>query len=58
MFSRERAKGPRGFTVVLNKDVIPYFEHVGIILVYEMCSIPSTDTVIMDFADRVVELRM
>jgi hypothetical protein len=38
------------FAVVLDKDNVPDFENKGIVLVDEMCGIPASDAVVMDFA--------
>jgi hypothetical protein len=45
-------EGPEGsvcFAIVLNEDVVPDFEDIGIVLVHEMGSISAADSVVMEF---------
>jgi hypothetical protein len=54
VLGREGAEGTILFSVELDKDIIPDFEYVRIILVDEICRVPTAYSVEMNFARRLL----
>ena len=52
MLVGQRPKGSIWLTVVLYEDVVPYLQHVRIILINEMSSVSPSYPVVVDFTAR------
>jgi len=50
MLCRKRPKGTIIFAIELDEDVIPKFDHVWVVLVHEVRSVATSNTVEVNFA--------
>jgi hypothetical protein len=50
MLGRKGSKASVGFAIELNKNIVPYFYDVGVILIDKMRRIATPNTIKKDFA--------